>query len=98
MGGYLACVTDEKEQVFINNLNTSNRRAWIGGFRDDIFRWRWVSGEPWSYENWADGEPNNSENVVSNENCVAIWNSRGQWNDLNTNNTYEQSGFICEWE
>ena len=98
MGGYLACVTDEKEQVFINNLNTSNRRVWIGGFRDDIFRWRWVSGEPWSYENWADGEPNNSENVVSNENCVAIWNSRGQWNDLNTNNTYEQSGFICEWE
>lgn len=98
MGGYLACITSKEEQDFINQLNSSNKRLWIGGIRDNTFKWSWVSGEPWMYENWAPGEPNNSENVISNENCVAIWNSKGQWNDLNNNNTYEQSGYICEWE
>lgn len=97
-GGYLAAITSADEQQFINSLNKYNDRLWIGGTRGDKYLWTWTSGEPWMYENWAPGEPNNSENVISNENCVAIWNSKGQWNDLNNNNTYEQSGYICEWE
>ena len=97
-GGYLATITTEEEQQFINKLNSSNDRLWIGGTRNQQYLWSWVTEEVWMYENWAPGEPNNSPNVVSNENCVAIWNSSGQWNDLNNNNTYEQNGFICEWE
>ena len=98
LGGYLVCITDAKEQQFITGLNSGNSRLWIGGTRDDAFNWRWVSGETWSYENWQPGEPNNSSNVISNENCAAIWDSAGQWNDLNNDNTGEQNGFICEWE
>ena len=48
------------------------------------------------YTNWDEGEPNNSSNVISNENCVAVWPD--YWNDMNYANTYEQSGFICEWD
>lgn len=97
-GGHLVTITSKEEQEFINGLNSLNRRVWIGGTRGNSYNWTWITGEPWMYENWAPGEPNNSPNVVSNENCAAIWNSSGQWNDLNNDNTYEQSGFICEWE
>ena len=44
------------------------------------------------------GEPNNSSNMISNENRVVIWNNSGQWNDLNDKNINEQNGFVCEWE
>ena len=96
MGGYLACITSEREQQFIESLNYWNDRLWIGGFREGYYNWQWVSGEEWSYTNWAAGEPNNSGNVVPDENCIALWPQ--QWNDLNNYNLYEQSGFICEWE
>ena len=59
-------------------------------------QWCWVTGEPWEYENWGDGEPNNSSNVVAGESCVAMWPEK--WNDLANSNVYEQSGYICEWE
>lgn len=96
LGGHLATITSVEEQSFIESLNTDNISMWIGGYRDNQYNWYWVTGEPWSFTHWADGEPNNSEAVVSNENCVAIWPAF--WNDLNSNNIYETDGFICEWD
>ena len=26
--------------------------------------WQWSNGDPWSYENWHAGEPNNVDNEV----------------------------------
>lgn len=95
LGGYLATITSQEEQSFIETLNSSNKRLWIGAYRDSNFNWQWVTNENWSYTNWGEGEPNNSSNVVSNENCVAIWPNT--WNDLNNDNKSEQSGYICEW-
>lgn len=43
----------------------------------------------------GEGEPNDSSNVISNENRVAVWPKK--WNDLN-DESGEQSGYICEWE
>lgn len=96
LGGHLATITSQEEQSFLEQLNSSSRRLWIGGGRDDSNNWFWVTGEPWSYTHWAAGEPNNSANVVSNENRIAMWPK--EWNDLNENNKSEQSGFICEWD
>ncbi len=96
LGGHLATITSAKEQEFIEQLNSSSKRLWIGGHRKEKNDWYWVTGEEWKYTNWDEGEPNDSSNVVSNENCVAVWPKK--WNDLNDKNTYEQSGFICEWE
>lgn len=95
MGGHLATITSEDEQNYIMSI-TGGASLWIGGYRDDSYNWYWVTGEPWGYTNWGDGEPNDSDNVVSNENRVAVWPEK--WNDLNDNNIYEQSGFICEWD
>ena len=94
--GHLATITSAKEQAFIDNLNKDSDDLWIGGYRnDDDTVWKWVTGEKWDYTNWGDGEPNNSSNVISNENRVAIWPS--DWNDLNEKSS-EQSGFVCEWD
>ncbi|MCD8314409.1 MAG: GDSL-type esterase/lipase family protein [Firmicutes bacterium] len=96
LGGYLATITSEEEQEFITEFS-SGQNLWIGGYReDDETVWMWVTGEIWSYTNWDSGEPNNSSNVVSNENRVVLWND-GYWNDLNDENTTESSGYICEW-
>ncbi len=96
MGGHLATVTSEEEQQKLNSYNGGNHNLWIGGYKNADGQWCWVTGEPWEYENWGDGEPNNSSNVVAGESCVAMWPEK--WNDLANSNTYEQSGYICEWE
>ena len=95
-GGHLVTITSDEEQEFVETLNESNSRAWIGGYRDDNFNWHWVTDEDWEYTNWSPGEPNNSSNVISNENRAVLW--RQKWNDLNENNTGESHGYICEWE
>ncbi|WP_158398641.1 lectin-like protein [Faecalibacterium prausnitzii] len=96
MGGHLATVTSEEEQQKLNLYNAGNHKLWIGGYKNTEGQWCWVTGEPWKYENWGDGEPNNSSNVVAGESCVAMWPEK--WNDLANSNVYEQSGYICEWE
>lgn len=95
-GGHLATITSPEEQKLIESLNTQNSKLWIGGYKNSAGQWCWVTGEPWEYQNWGDGEPNNSSNVVADESCVAVWPSK--WNDLANSNTYEQSGYVCEWE
>lgn len=94
--GHLATITSQEEQKMIESLNTQNSKLWIGGYKNSAGQWCWVTGEPWEYQNWGDGEPNNSSNVVANESCVAVWPVK--WNDLANSNTYEQSGYVCEWE
>ena len=95
-GGHLATIASPEEQAAIEALNTQNDRLWIGGSRNAAGQWCWVTGEPWVYTNWGEGEPNNSSNVVAGESCVAVWPSK--WNDLANSNKYEQSGYVCEWE
>lgn len=96
MGGHLATITSEEEQQELNSCNGGNHNLWIGGYKNADGQWCWVTGEPWKYENWGEGEPNNSSNVVADESCVAMWPEK--WNDLANGNIYEQSGYICEWE
>jgi len=86
LGGHLATVTSRGENLFIFNhcpgaLGGTDKEA-EGG-------WRWVTGEPWGYENWADGEPNNQ----SNEDYLNYIYSYGEWNDVPG-----FSQFVCEWD
>ena len=96
VGGHLATITTQREQNFINGLNKNNLDLWIGGYQDNNDNWRWVTGEEWSYTNWSEGEPNNSDEIMANESCIVVWPNK--WNDLNADNTYQVAGFICEFE
>jgi hypothetical protein len=47
----------------------------------DLLHWRWITGEPWKFTAWSDGEPNDqfgaaTENYLE---FVPVW--RGRWND-----------------
>jgi hypothetical protein len=39
--------------------------------------WVWITGEPFTFSNWAGGEPNN----LGGEDCVQMY-VQGVWNDL----------------
>lgn len=91
MGGHLVTITSQGEQDFIESINSSNDRFWIGGYRDASYNWYWVTGEKWNYTNWGSGEPSGGD-----EDCVAVWPQK--WNDMRSGNLGEQTGFICEWD
>ena len=88
--GHLVTVTSAAEEQFVVGTVlgavSANEWWWLGGYQDTTapdYRepaggWRWVTGEPWSYTNWNQGEPNNAgvgEDVLE-------MSTSGGWNDL----------------
>jgi len=98
---YLATIISQAENDFIYlNLvqNAGGIEFWLGGHQSPINEsianknWVWVTGEPWSYTNWASVEPNDCYGPASEQRLVIInW---GQWND--EGNLSYISGYIAE--
>ena len=106
----MLCITSAAENAFI--LNTwsipgfASQRTWLGATDNEAYGgteanntnngWVWVSGEPFSYTNWASGEPNG----LANEDYVEMFGTGGtepgRWND-NTN-TFGPLRYIMEIE
>lgn len=116
-GGYLVTITSQEEDDWIwTNLGGSELlHSWIGGYQpngseEPAGGWSWVTGEPWGYEKWAPGEPNNfindPEYFDNIESVVMLGKAddlTNYWNDLppdsflgNYGDNYA-SGFIVEW-
>ena len=106
LGGYTCCVTDEEENKFVNELIKSGGKDayWLGAQSYDAYwandsyniDYRWVSGEQFSFTNWAAGEPSASGDLGLKELFLEVRKSYGsKWNDVyNTN--YANKGFILE--
>ena len=101
-GGYLATITSAEENALVQNLIAGGDRRcyWIGGYCENDRVWKWVTGEPMNYTNWAPGEPSNSGR---NQDKMCIirrpYNNRvalGQWDD--DRNTINEYGFVIEWD
>ncbi len=64
--GHLATVTSAEENGFIvENIlpiveETGSSIAWLGGTEETDGKWKWITGETWSYNNWAANESNPS--------------------------------------
>src|ERR1041385_1669105 len=71
-GGYLATITSQAENDFVFSLVNDPKYLTafngsgpaLGGFQlagsaEPAGGWSWVTGEPWSYSNWAPGQPDN---------------------------------------
>ena len=65
--GHLATITSASENLFVTELLLAHpdARVWVGGLQpdnasgpDDL--WSWITGEPFVFENWSRGEPNNA--------------------------------------
>ena len=94
--GHLATITSREETDWIaQNTDSGSGDLWIGGIQNSDNDssdndWRWVTGEKWSFTNWASGEPNDDPD---DERFLEIDTTSGEWNDLNGVN----GGFVVEF-
>jgi hypothetical protein len=105
--GHLATIHSEQENDFVADLIAF--RGWLGGFQppgspEPGGGWQWVTGEPFVYDNWRPGEPNNLCNDA--EDYIEMFGAPnvaiGLWNDA-TNApllgcTAPAGGFVVEYE
>jgi hypothetical protein len=94
--GYLATITSAAENEFVWS-HFSYAGYWLGGYQvssdnEPAGNWVWVTGEEWSYTNWALGQPDD-ERFVADENRLqfdwwaggtAQYPANGYWNDLSS--------------
>lgn len=102
LGGHLATVNTPNEDEFIFSLvrDCGYDRAHIGLYLEDFSEWKWVTGEPFVYSNWAIGEPNNLEKKYRSKHEVYTmyygdYFPEGGWNN---GDYYECISFVCEWD
>lgn len=101
-GGHLVTIGDSEEWEAVKELLSQNGGipVWLGGERiKDTNNFKWVDDTPFSFEDWEEGEPNNTN---ENENYIGTNNGNYYldcylWNDYNNNPT-RIGGFICEYD
>ena len=82
--GHLASIPDKETEDFLVGLAKKKQPGisiglWIGGYRKNgDSEWQWNDGSPWSYTNWARGEPNNTR---GREHHLELWWDTPGWND-----------------
>jgi hypothetical protein len=118
LGGHLVTMTSLEENDFVlaqvrdDIYWTKYGRGasvgpWIGGYQlpgsvEPANGWLWVTGAPFTYTNWAEGEPSNSQREGPNENAMHFLTlAPGQfaitvWNDL-PEDYAEVHGYVIEF-
>jgi MBG domain (YGX type)/Lectin C-type domain len=113
-GGYLVTITSNDENEFVSGLINANPDFWVpdGGGGDgpwigaiklpgptSAINWTWVNGEPFSFYNWASGQPNN---FGGNQDHIQFYNQSGlmgkNWNDAGNFESDFAHGFIIEYD
>lgn len=113
-GSDLATITSAAESAFVfglasnliywgNDAANNCQGPYLGGYQppgssEPSGGWTWVTGEAWSYTNWASGEPNNfggSENVLQLFG-QGVNNMQPTWNDVGDGNGGPQRSYVAE--
>lgn len=75
--GHLVTINSAEENLWLTSTfggNLTNPFHWIGAYQLDGSLldqgWAWITGEPWTFQNWANGEPNN---FWGNEDAIHFW-------------------------
>ena len=97
-GGHLATISSAEENAYVRSI-CEEELFWIGGTDSGSEgRWRWITGEAFSYENWRDSQPDNSPGYevsaahTGEENFMRMY-ADGTWNDFSGCIKYP---FVCE--
>jgi hypothetical protein len=94
MPGHLATITSQAENDFIISAlggEFALRAHYLGGFQppgspEPAGGWEWVTGEPWAFNRFLDGEPNNSYIDLSPEDALMFHGTGSyRWNDFPIN-------------
>ncbi|MBT1450156.1 PEP-CTERM sorting domain-containing protein [Glaciecola sp. XM2] len=102
-GGHLATITSQAESDFVFNLGVGDAQYWLGAFQpagsmEPIGGWQWITGEEWSFTNWASGEPNNGSGGTEDALAYAFFRGDGSWNDApSTYRNYTNGGYVIEY-
>ncbi len=99
-GGRLASITSQSESDFVGAvLDGSYPVLWLGAGGWKGGRWRWITGERWSYTNWHDGEPGDSGPYFSNFDYLQInYNAPDlSWSKYHPEQDPQPSGYLLEF-
>lgn len=87
-GGHLVTINDREEELWLRSQFGSQTHFWIG-FNDIGAEgiWVWAGGEPATYTNWCEAEPNNHSGENRPEDAAimnwAVGGTYGDcWNDI----------------
>ena len=102
-GGYLAVINDDKENTKLYDyvFYERNLPSAYFGLSDENYEdyWEWIDGTPYSYDNWADGQPDNQRKV---ENYALFYykDPAYTWNDgdFGKDSTRGTVIFLIEWD
>jgi len=124
VGGYLATITSSAENDFVYNLIShpdfwfvdgvgNSQGPYIGGYQEESqsapnMGWKWVTGETWSYTNWAPGEPNDAGSTLgiedNEENYLQYFKQGNDGGNPTPGNTWNDildysavKGYVIEW-
>lgn len=90
---HLATIADAAENQIVADLAGSNK-VWIAGTDSgNEGNWIWYNNDPFGFQNWRSGEPNNGG---GNEDCMSLeGDNGGQWDDQSCG---DSKRFVCERE
>ena len=98
-GGTLASIHSQAENELVRRINRNQFRSyWLGAVQVDPncsgtgCAWRWLTGEPWTFENWCCGGDTN----VGNEDCLAS-SENGEWNSVLCIGGQGMGHYMVEW-
>ncbi len=96
LGGHLVTITSFDENISVKNT-TGNAATWIGATDKECEEvWKWVTGEPFSFNSWGVGQPDNAAGLNEGaENYAHIWEDNINWNDNEGSVNY---AFLCEFD
>jgi formylglycine-generating enzyme required for sulfatase activity len=107
MGGHLATISSETENIFVGNLSRNIvwngvYGPWLGGFQqpnscEPKCGWSWVTGEVWNYlpPSW---DLFDNGGGGRNENFLQYFIQVSQWNDIPEDGDNSIKGYMVEWE
>ena len=113
LGGHLVTIGSTTEQAFVKSLLAKGTRHvyWMGGQRIHSGNWEWITREPFSYTQWANGQPDfhggkEAKLIMYRIPMTDSSYQSGDWDELQPSGEYEghlffglgHTGFICEWE
>jgi len=108
-GAHLVTISSAAENQTVRSL--VNNSKWLGGYEDvsvstkGTGAYGWLTGEPFTYTNWAQGEPDRAKvrceisiggplQTTCYEHCISIQGD-GTWVDARCD---VADGYVCEWE
>ncbi|ELS04188.1 glucose/sorbosone dehydrogenase [Xenococcus sp. PCC 7305] len=82
LGGNLVTINDSVEEVWLRENFSDTEPLWIGiNDSNTEGTFHWSSGQPVTYTNWADGEPNDFDGIQDFGLMNFFPDSAGEWDD-----------------